>query len=1094
MASANPAATGTGTGAAGVDDCVLLHDVTLEALAENLKARHAADLPYTRIGNVILSVNPHKQLSGLYTDNYIDYYREKGIYEVPPHIYSIADQAYRNMRDRNQDQCVLITGESGAGKTEASKIFMQYIAKVTGNSAQVQEINQKLLLASPVLESFGNAKTKLNENSSRFGKYTELEFNYRGQPVGGRITTYLLEKSRVNHHADGERSFHIFYQLLRAPAALRATLKLEHDDPRAYAFLREGEVTAAGVDDAAQFAALVSALEKLGMPEDQRTELFRCVAGILHLGNLVFEDAAAAAEPAAAEGGAAATPVGSRIAAASAKSLDHAAELLGVPRSGLEFSLTHRTMRDKAAKGEDMVIPLTVAQAEQSRHACARAIYGRVFAWLVEWLNGRLSASKSTAAPGTRTRVIGVLDIFGFEIFPSNGLEQFSINYANEKLQQLFIELTLRGEQAEYEAEGIPWTFVEFANNQAIVDLIESRKGGILALLDEETNMVGDVTDATFLAKLNRHVLANKHFDSREKTRNDKSLDHDSFRLRHYAGNVTYHTRGFLEKNRDALLPDVKSCLGGSSLPLLHTLFGTAPGAAESFKRPESLVTQFRTSLAALVANMLAKTPHYIRCIKPNANKRAGEFDPQLVVHQATYLGLLENIRCVRAGYCYRERLDKFLFRYKMLCPATWPDWHGDVKDGIVKILEAFGIAPSECAWGKTKIFIASPKTLHALELKRNEIKTRLATKIQATWRMHVQRRAYLAERRAIVTVQSLARRWVLRRRYLRMRRAATNISRVARGHAARRKFARLQRTMPKYAVPYLQKWWRVRHRREYLKQVRVAERHQRTAEGKPWHKVAIPKCPWNPRLGAALAKLYRSVEGTRYLRSLPPEQREMLEWKMVAGEILSEKEGYAASVPRPFTWDPAVVTPAVRDTVARQEPGAEIAYAFVGNKIRRTDFKPSERLVVVTRKHLFLFPAEAAAAGAAGPTPILVKAQIPLAHVTSISTSPLADGLVVLHCDPVREPKGDVILRSEEHVVAVASLVWLLLRRAGRRVNVKVAASFALTAHKKQIGMKFEHLARQPSEKSLGGGGADAGGSRFSLRKHKSEVQVFVP
>ncbi|KAI9224208.1 P-loop containing nucleoside triphosphate hydrolase protein [Blastocladiella britannica] len=1109
-----------------MEDCVLLPEVTLAALAQTLSDRHASRQPYAKIGNVILSVNPQKPIPHLYDENHIGLYRNKGIFEVPPHIFAIADQAYRNMRNRNEDQCVLITGESGAGKTEASKIFMKYIASVTGNTEGVKKITDRLLLANPILEAFGNAKTRMNENSSRFGKYMELEFDFRGQPIGGRITTYLLEKSRVSSHSAGERSFHVFYQVLQAPSAQREEWGLT-TKPADYQYLAAGEHRITSVDDGVEYKQLVKALTDLGMPASSQHNVFSIIAGVLHLGNVHFEEVSPqdlptqTANVASANSGAAASP-GSKVTALTRPALVRAAALLGSTETALESALTRRLVTDKAVKGEDMVVPLICEKAEEARDAMARAVYGRLFMWVVEWINDRISSQSTTASnSGKRPRVIGVLDIFGYECLATNGLEQFLINYCNEKLQQLFIELTLRGEQAEYAAEGVPWNFIDFVNNRDIIDLIEAKRDGIFALLDEETFMVGETSDATLLAKLNKHCIPNPHFESREKVRNDKSLDHASFRIGHYAGNVTYSAREFLDKNRDRLSLDIKRTLAASTMAILGPVFTTNIAADAQFKRPETLSAQFRTSLASLIANMLAKTPHYIRCIKPNATKIAGEFDSQLVIHQATYLGLLENIRCVRAGYCYRERADRFLYRYKALSAKTWPEWKGDTRDGIRVLLTEFGIKEGDdYIWGKTKIFIASPRTLHTLETRRNEIKNTLATKIQSTWRMYVVRKAYLATRARIVLAQSIARAWKCRTHFVHMRSAVTSIGKVFRGHVARKRLDRLRRsTLPKYAAPYLQTWWRTAKRREYLAQ--VAQTYKTLASNpKPWYAVELGSCRWNLQLATAMTTLYRCSEATRYLRRLRAPGRLQLEWKRIASIHLSTKEGYAASVARPFIWDRSVLTPAVEALVvaggasikATPSPGAAttVVMAFVCHKIRRTDFKEAERLVVLTGRDLYLLTTDPA-----HPT---VKAHIPLDRISKISTSPFADGLVVLKADA--DDKGDVFLRADEHVLAFAATLWHCESLLGRGplVPVVVAPVIALTAHKKQFLISFERgvlgdqqqmqLLRSKSKEalksretlasaSIGDLTADhhAGEYSYSLRKKsRDELRVIVP
>lgn len=350
--------------------------------------------------------------------------------------------------------------------------------------------------------------------------------------------------------------------------------------------------------------------------------------------------------------------------------------------------------------------------------------------------------------------MIGVLDIYGFEIFGKNGFEQFCINYCNEKLQQLFIELTLKSEQEEYAREGIPWSHIDYFNNNVICDLIDAKNRGIYALLDEECLRPGDVSDLTFLQKLNSQVKQHKHFDSREKSKSDKTLDPTSFRLKHYAGDVTYCVDGFLEKNLDTVNRDALYLFNTSSKASLSTMFPESPSNAD-LKRPETSGTQFKNSIQSLTKNLLQKQPHYVRCIKPNTQKQSSIFEEDLVHHQCRYLGILENVRVRRAGYCFRMDYSVFVEKFKAIAKETWPNWRGNPKDGALKIVMALKWRNDDYALGASKIFIRTPSHVVEILEKFETIKLWLVIKIQSRFRAHLEQIRYRKWRRRVIALQS---------------------------------------------------------------------------------------------------------------------------------------------------------------------------------------------------------------------------------------------------------------------------------------------------------------------------------------------------
>ncbi|XP_038576095.1 unconventional myosin-Ib isoform X4 [Micropterus salmoides] len=1093
----------------GVGDMVLLEPLSEDSFLENLRNRFDHNEIYTYIGSVVISMNPYRSLP-IYTPDKVEEYRNRNFYELSPHIYALADEAYRSLRDQDKDQCILITGESGAGKTEASKLVMSYVAAVCGKGQEVNKVKEQLLQSNPVLEAFGNAKTVRNDNSSRFGKYMDIEFDFKGDPLGGVISNYLLEKSRVVKQPRGERNFHVFYQLLSgASDDTLKKLKLNRDLSK-YNYLSLDSAAVNGLDDAANFRTVRNAMQIVGFMEDEVQSVLELVAAVLKLGNIEFK-------PESRCNGTDESRIKDK------NDLKEMCELLGIEQSVLERAFSYRTVE---AKLEKVSTTLNVAQAYYARDALAKNLYSRLFSWLVTRINESIKAQTKS-----RHKVMGVLDIYGFEIFEDNSFEQFIINYCNEKLQQIFIELTLREEQEEYVREGIEWTNIEYFNNAIICDLIENHQNGILAMLDEECLRPGTVTDETFLDKLNTICAEHQHFESRlsknSKFLTDHSLPHNCFRIQHYAGKVLYRVEGFVDKNNDLLYRDLSQAMYKATHSLIKQLFPEGNPGKVNLKRPPTAGFQFKASVGTLMRNLQTKNPNYIRCIKPNDKKASHIFTESLVRHQARYLGLMENVRVRRAGYAFRQAYEPCLERYKMLCKRTWPHWRGPAREGVEVLMADLQVPADEFSYGRSKIFIRNPRTLFFLEERRRQCLQDLATLIQkiyrgwkcrsqflllkksqivvAAWyRRYAQQKKYQKIKSATTVVQSYTRGWQARKllRELKYQKrceeAVTTIAAFWHGTQARRELRRLkEEARRKHAVAVIWAYWQgLKVRREYRKFFRANA-------GKKIYEFTIQRIMQKYFLGlkstmpsmspieknwparpyifldgvhTALRRIFHLWRCKKYRSQFTEEKKAVYEEKLEASEIFKDKKAlYPSSVSQPFKGDYLEISKNPKYQKLNSAVDEKVLLADVVNKINRANGKGTARIFLLTKKSFVLADQKTGQ----------VKASVPLPDLTSVSVSTQSDGFFALRLKEgsASAIKGDFLL-SSEHLIEIITKIHRIGATAADReqLNIDISDEFLVQFKQDKVCVKFIE-------------GAPKNGNSVSCkRKNNRLLEVSVP
>ncbi|GAB6032023.1 myosin I [Chamberlinius hualienensis] len=766
---------------------------------------------YTYCGIVLVAINPYEELP-IYGNDTILAYRGQSMGDLDPHIFAVAEEAYTKVEREDQNQSIIVSGESGAGKTVSAKYAMRYFATVGGSTKETQ-VEKKVLASNPIMEAIGNAKTTRNDNSSRFGKYIEIDFNKQYNIVGANMRTYLLEKSRVVFQASDERNYHIFYQLCASSDLLElAELRLTSAELFRYTQMGESP-TINGINDAQNFVETRNALTLLGFSKTDQMMMFRILAAILHMGNLHIVEEVVEGDD---EGS---------VISSSDPHLKAVAELLGIDKEQLRMWLCNRKI---VSMREIFTKPMSVVQASFSRDALAKHIYAQLFKWIVELIN------KTLASPAKIHKFIGVLDIYGFETFEINSFEQFCINYANEKLQQQFNQHVFKLEQDEYVREKIEWKFIDFYDNQPCIDLIEN-KIGILDLLDEECKMPKG-SDITWVQKLYDKCKTSKHF---EKPR----LSNCAFMVCHFADKVQYESSGFLEKNRDTVMDEHLNILKASQYVLVAELFldesekkslkpvpakrvsvttQSSTASVQTQKQHKKTVgSQFRDSLSLLMSTLNSTTPHYVRCIKPNDGKESFSFDPKRAVQQLRACGVLETIRISAAGFPSRWSYQDFFNRYRVLMISK-DIKRNDLKSTCEKILHNLIKDEDKFQFGKTKIFFRAGQVAYLEKLRSDKLKA-CGIMIQKYVRGWIQRRRYKQLRTSVINFQRFARGYLARRKanFLRRTRAAICIQRHIRGFLQRRKYRRIRISVLLIQCRARGTWARQRY--DQLRRVRAA-------------------------------------------------------------------------------------------------------------------------------------------------------------------------------------------------------------------------------------------------------------------------------
>ncbi|NXK37001.1 MYO19 protein, partial [Piprites chloris] len=767
------------------DDLTKVNPVTTTTVLKCLQARYRVNLFYTNAGCSLVALNPFQPFSCLYSPELMrEYHVALRPQDLKPHIFAVAEQTYRNVQNQMEpvNQSIIVSGESGAGKTWTSRCLMKFYASVAASAIcpkgneTVERIERRVLDSNPVMEAFGNACTLRNNNSSRFGKYIQLQLDRFHHLSSASIQTFLLEKTRVAYQAPNERNFHIFYQITKGATAEE---RLEWNLPEGaeYRWLPNSERNL----DEDSFEVTRAAMCHLGIDRSTQSDIFKVLSGLLHLGNIQFSNPVDESQPCELED--------------KTKGFVKATgDLLKIPVEELLESLRIRTIT--AGKQQQVFKkPCSRAECETRRDCLAKVIYARLFEWLVLVINESIYAD-----PSAWTSFIGLLDVYGFEAFPENNLEQLCINYANEKLQQHFVAHYLKAQQEEYAAEGLQWSFINYQDNQNCLDLIEGNPLSIFSLLNEECRLNRPSNSDLFQTRIEKALSSNQCLGR------DRFSKKPNFIISHYAGKVCYQLAAMVEKNKDAVPPELLHVLQNSKDSLLQKLFPVTENNQNNIKTQNrapvvTVVSKFKSSLEHLMQILNRTTPHYIRCIKPNADCKAMTFKREEVLSQLQACGIVEAITISAAGFPVRIPFQRFTERYEILRQSCGPSKtrvcdksnshtaeEKASRSAVLEILQnvvlgqttaeqtGSGAGTPSAYCGKTKVFLAS-SVLELLEARRAEVLNQKAFCIQCCWRRFKQKKL-AKEKRSATVIQAAVRSWLARSRFRRMCRAANVIQR----------------------------------------------------------------------------------------------------------------------------------------------------------------------------------------------------------------------------------------------------------------------------------------------------------------------------
>ncbi|NXT99165.1 MYO19 protein, partial [Buphagus erythrorhynchus] len=762
------------------DDLTKVNPVTTRTVLKCLQARYRVNLFYTNAGCSLVALNPFQPFSCLYSPELMrEYHVALCPQDLKPHIFAVAEQTYRNVQKQMDpvNQSIIVSGESGAGKTWTSRCLMKFYASVAASvispegNETVERIEKRVLDSNPVMEAFGNACTLRNNNSSRFGKYIQLQLDRFHHLTGASIQTFLLEKTRVAYQAPNERNFHIFYQITKGATAEE---RLEWNLPEGaeYRWLPNSERNL----DEDCFEVTRGAMFHLGIGHATQSNIFKVLSALLHLGNVQFSNPVDESQPCELED-------------KTKEFVKTTADLLQIPVEELLESL--RIRRITAGKQQQVFKkPCSRAECETRRDCLAKVIYARLFEWLVLVINENIYTD-----PSVWTSFIGLLDVYGFEAFPENNLEQLCINYANEKLQQHFVAHYLKAQQEEYAAEGLQWSFINYQDNQNCLDLIEGNPLSIFSLLNEECRLNRPSNTDLFQTRIEKALSSNQCLSR------DKFSKKPNFIISHYAGKVCYQLAAMVEKNKDAVPPELVHVLQNSKDPLLQKLFPVTEKNQNNTKTQNraavvTVVSKFKSSLEHLMEILSRTTPHYIRCIKPNADCMAMTFRKEEVLSQLQACGIVEAITISAAGFPVRIPFQSFTERYELL-RRSWGsskkrtavmDDDKAPRAAVLEILQdaVGGQTPAQetgngaeipsVYCGKTKVFLAS-SVLELLEGRRAEVLNEKAFCIQCCWRRFKEKKT-AKEKRSAILIQAAVRSWLAKSRFQRIRRAAGAIQR----------------------------------------------------------------------------------------------------------------------------------------------------------------------------------------------------------------------------------------------------------------------------------------------------------------------------